>query len=350
MPGSRAFAVFKRLLLLAAVAAALVLGAAAFAWSTFQARLEPVEPGADAPAERVVIPPGASTARIGALLEARGLIQDARVFRYYAEWQGLSAKLKAGEYELSRGMSVPEILDMIVSGRVVTERVTVREGLTVNQIIEEIAQHEQFSAEKLRAAIDRAAATWPYLPENADLLEPLEGYLFPDTYMFTSDTTEEDLVAMMLARFEAVFDATRRQRAEERGMTVHEVMTLASIIERETPLVEERPLVSAVYHNRLARGMRLDADPTVLYANGKVSGPLTRTELQIDSPYNTYRTNTLPPGPIANAGVTAIDAALEPADVDYLFFVSKFDGTGAHVFAKTYAEHQQNVRRYRDGR
>src|SRR5690606_4796977 len=200
-----------------------------------------------------------------------------------------------------------------------------------------------FSAEELRRAVDAAAESWPYLPEGVALQEPLEGYLFPDTYVFTRTTTEKHLIAGMLDGFQRALERALGdeglQRAEDLGLTVHEVVTMASIIEREAQVAAERPLIAAVYHNRLRIGMKLDADPTVLYALGRTDGRLLYEDLEVDSPYNTYRNPGLPPGPIASPGEAAIRAALHPADVDYLFFVAKGDGSGEHLFARTYEEH-----------
>jgi len=177
--------------------------------------------------------------------------------------------------------------------------------------------------------------------------EDLEGYLFPDTYPFPRRTTAADVVRAMVAGFERAFDAELRAAAASRGMTVREVVTLASLIEKETAAADERTLVSAVYHNRLRIGMPLQCDPTVIYAlmlSGRWNGNIRRQDLQIDSPYNTYRYAGLPPGPIAGPGRAALVAALDPVDVKYLYFVSRNDGT--HVFATTLAEHNRNVARW----
>lgn len=281
------------------------------------------------------------------MLAEHQLIQDPLVFILYTRWQRLSDRLQAGEYEFSPAMSVMEIVDKLVRGQVVSYSLTIPEGYTVEQIIDVAVATGLFAREDLRRALAEAAREWPYLPAGVDLAEPLEGYLFPDTYMLTRSMDAAALVEMMLDRFEAVFSADLRRRAEVLGLTVHEVVTLASIIERETPVDDERPLVSAVFHNRLQRGMLLQADPTVRYAMGRWEGQLLNRDLQVDSPYNTYRYAGLPPGPIASPGARSLQAALYPADVDYLYFVSRYDGTGEHVFARTYEEHLSNVRKYR---
>ncbi|MEX2356523.1 MAG: endolytic transglycosylase MltG, partial [Thermaerobacterales bacterium] len=249
------------------------------------------------------------------------------------------------------------IIDKLVRGEIVTYAFNVPEGLTIVQTMNLLDERGVAEAEALRAAVDRAAANWRYLPpegEGHELTEPLEGYLFPSTYRIPRNTTPAEIVDIMLQGFEQAFRPEWRERAQELDMTIHEVMTLASIIESEAQLAAEREIISGVFYNRLRIGMKLDADPTVAYALGWLEGrgdrSLTLADLRFDSPYNTYEYPGLPPGPISNPGKAAIEAALYPAEVEYFFFVSTFDGTGAHVFARTYDEHLQNVRRYRDGR
>ncbi|MFS8570426.1 MAG: endolytic transglycosylase MltG [Thermaerobacter sp.] len=342
--------VLQGLLLAAAAAVLLAAGGAAWVWVSYQRLLEPVDPTSTDPVI-VTLAEGSGAQQIARQLEDLGLIRSARAFRFYVRRENVAHRLRAGEYELSRAMSVPEIVTRLVRGEVITYRVTVPEGLTVAETLEIAAATGFFDAAELRRAVAAAAAEWPYLPEGVELQEPLEGYLFPDTYVFTRTTTEEHLIAGMLAGFERVLERVLgeqgQQRLEELGMTVHEIVTLASIIEREARVAEERPLISAVYHNRLRLGMKLDADPTVLYALGRTEGRLLYEDLEVDSPYNTYRYPGLPPGPIASPGAASLEAALYPADVDYLYFVAVGDGSGRHVFARTYEEHLRNVRQYR---
>lgn len=342
--------VLKRLVLAFLALVLMVAGGAAWAWLSFQRLLEPADPAASDPVT-VTLAEGSGAHQIAQQLEEQGLIQSALAFRLYVRQQNLAHRLRAGEYELSPAMSVADIVTRLVRGEVVTYRFTVPEGRTVEETIEIAAATGFFDAEELRRAIDAAAAGWPYLPEGVELREPLEGYLFPDTYVFTRTTTEEQLIAGMLDGFQRALDralgADGLERLEELGMTVHEIVTMASIIEREAQVAEERPVIAGVYHNRLRIGMKLDADPTVLYALGRTDGRLLYEDLEVDSPYNTYRNPGLPPGPIASPGAAAIEAALNPADVDYLYFVAKGDGSGEHLFARTYEEHQRNVREYR---
>ncbi|MFO7274303.1 MAG: endolytic transglycosylase MltG [Bacillota bacterium] len=317
----------------------------------YETALLPVSPGAADPVV-VAIPQGASTAEIAEILHDHGLIRHPLAFRIRARQQGLDGRLQAGVYRLHAGMSTPEILEKLARGDILTARFTIPEGFTVAQIVDRLADMGLVDREELRAALAEAAKEWPYLPRDVSLREPLEGYLFPDTYRVPvgADGRVVDpriIVRAMLDRFEDVFDRRRQERARQLGLSVHEVVTLASIIEREAKVPEERPLIAAVYHNRLRRGMKLDADPTTLYAVGRTSGPLTRRDLRVDSPYNTYRYPGLPPGPIGAPGVGAIDAALYPADADYLYFVLRPDGSGRHQFARTLEEHNRNVRAWR---
>lgn len=319
----------------------------------YQSAQDPVDP-ADAEERIVIIPAGAHSGRIAGILHDHGLIHSPLVFQAVVRFQELDGSLKAGEYAFSRSMDLSEIIGKMVAGEIVTHPFSVPEGLTVNEIIQLLDRNGVARADDLRRAVDEAAASWPYLPDGGEgLPEPLEGYLLPETYHIPSGTTAASIVAIMLGQFEKVFAPAWRERAEELGLTVHEAVTLASIVEKEARLAEEREIIAGVFHNRLNIGMKLDADPTVAYAvswdDHRPDGPLTLRDLEYESPFNTYVTGGLPPGPIASPGRASIEAALYPADVNYLFFVSKFDGTGAHVFAETYDEHRQNVRKYRDG-
>ena len=180
--------------------------------------------------------------------------------------------------------------------------------------------------------------------ELEDTRYPLEGYLFPDTYYIRKGMNEEELIDMMLRRFAQMFDGEIREKAKNLNLTPHQVCTLAAIVEKEAMIDEERPVIAAVFLNRIKYGMRLDADPTVLYTAGKTSGPIYKSDLELDSPFNTYIHTGLPPGPISNFGRACLDAIVNPAPVDYLYFVSKNDGT--HAFSTTLHEHNENVARY----
>ncbi len=310
--------------------------------------LGPVDP-TDGSEVEVYVPPRSTTAAIAGLLHRAGVINDPLAFRLLARWRGVDGLLKAGEYRFSRDMAMNEIIDKLVAGEVVTYSFTIPEGYTLSLIADKLSSLGFVDRERFVALAHDPSFVPEFVPHDAlDVIpHPVEGYLFPDTYVLTREATEEDILRMMLDRFREVFNDEMRQRAEELGMTVHEVVTLASIIEAEARVAAERPIISGVYHNRLRIGMKLDADPTVRYVlDVGAERPLFRKDLEVDSPYNTYRNAGLPPGPINNPGLASIEAALYPADVDYLYFVSKGDGTGEHAFSETYAEHLQNLRKY----
>jgi len=300
--------------------------------------------------QQVSVRRGASAATIAAELEQRGLIRSALLFRWLVEVRGVAGKLNAGEYELRPTMTSGEIIELLVRGGH-GPRITVIEGWRLEQVAESLEQAGIVSAREFLALTrspQQARALRPALPPGATL----EGYLFPDTYELERDSSALAVVQQMLTQFEERTQGIAA-RAAARGMTLHETVTLASIIEREAQAPEERPLISAVFHNRLKRGMPLAADPTVQYAlatrelrAGVVLAEywkreLSREDLRIASPYNTYVTPGLPPGPICSPGLAALEAAVAPAPSDMLYFVAL--GDGRHVFARTYAEHQANL-------
>jgi len=318
-------------------------GAAAYWW--WQEALAPVR-SADTTEYTVQIPRGASTRAVAQLLYAQGLIRSELAFRLYARLNGLDGRLQAGEYRFRPAEDVPTILRRLVEGDVVTYAFTIPEGYRVEQIVDLLVTLGYADRERLEEVLQDISYIEPYFAGDARVKQPLEGFLFPDTYRLTGDTSEEELVSAMVRRFKQVFTPEWEQRAAELGMSVYEVVTLASIIEKEARKPEERPIIAAVYHNRLRRGMKLDADPTVQYGLGKFE-PLLYADLKIDTPYNTYLHPGLPPGPIANPGRDSLYAALYPADVDYLYFVACSDD-GAHAFARTLKEQLRNIRRCRD--
>lgn len=252
---------------------------------------------------------------------------------------------KAGEYRLEPSLRAKDALLRLFEGSVHLVPVTVPEGLTGREIAAHLWPDDPESAAAFRLACLDPGPIADLDPEAGDL----EGYLFPDTYNLPRRAPPAELVAAMLAEFREAFDEDRRRRAAERGMSVRDVVTLASLIEEETALEEERPLVSAVFHNRLKIGMKLDCDPTVAYAlkrEGLYTGRLLLRDLKFPSPYNTYLHAGLPPGPIANPGRSSIEAALHPAAEDYLYFVAR--GDGGHAFSRTLGEHLAAVRKWRE--
>ena len=298
------------------------------------------------------VQPGDTLGEIAGGLQEEGLIISELVFRLALERRGSVNSLQPGQYLLRSSMSMDQIIDELQRGQAADRVVTVIEGWRSEQIAEHLESLGAFDRAAFLAAVksDTDQFTHAFLPAQSGG-GSLEGYLFPDTYFIGPQTTARELVSAMLNRFGEIYGPQERQAAAAAGRSDHEVVILASIVEREAQLDEERPLIASVFLNRLAQGMPLQADPTVQYAAAAAGGwwkdPLTAADLQIDSPYNTYRSAGLPPGPIANPGAASLRAVLEPAETQYLFFVAR--GDGSHAFAETYEEHQQNVARFRSG-
>lgn len=303
--------------------------------------IAPVDPRA--PEILITIPPGATTPAIGRQLEAAGLIRRASYFVLAARLRGTSRALRHGEYRLSPAMPLLAITETIARGAVVLHPVTIPEGFTAEQIVQRLAERGLGEADRLRAVARAGASRYPFeflrgLPGNS-----LEGYLFPDTYTLPRFLEPEAVIAALLERFnEAVVPLWR---AAGTGRSLHEIITMASLVEREARVPSERALIAGVLYNRLARGWRLEVDATVLYALGYHKPVVTFEDLKVNSPYNTYLHAGLPPGPIANPGLAAIEAALRPAQTEYLFYVARPDGS--HAFSRTLREHQAAIRRYR---
>jgi UPF0755 protein len=291
----------------------------------------------------VDIPAGTSAPGIGQRLVTSGVVRDRLTFRAALWRSGQERALKAGEYRFDQPMSAREVLDKIARGEVHVVPITFREGLTMAETAEVFASGGFGTAEAFLAAAKNAALVRDLDAEARDL----EGYLFPDTYMLPRRTTAERLVELMVAQFKQVVTDQLLSEAQARGLSVRQLVTLASLVEKETAKPDERPTVAAVYSNRLRIGMGLQCDPTVIYAlqrAGTYTGNLRRVDLQFDSPYNTYRYPGLPPGPIAAPGQASLEAAVRPAPVDYLYFVSRNDGS--HEFARTLRDHNRNVQRW----
>ena len=281
-------------------------------------------------------------------LKEQGLIRDHLQFRFLTSALGWSGKLKAGRYELSPGYSTWAIVRKIGLGQVRTVTVTVPEGFSVDQILKLLSSRGYGSEESLREALARVEARGeiPYLPDDRrHLIEPYEGLLFPDTYLFAEGVSGETVLLTMARRTVQIMTPELQARAEALSLSPFQVLTLASIIEKEARVADERPLVSSVYHNRLKISMKLDACPTVRYVINKPSSEiLLWADLEVNSPYNTYLYGGLPPGPICSPGLAAIQAALFPSETRYYYFVSKNDGT--HHFSRTFDEHIRAVKLY----
>ena len=298
-------------------------GLAVWAWDDFNA------PGPLKEVRRVVVPNGTGLAPLAQLLAERGVLRRPLVFRTLVIVDGSQNRLQAGEYEFPAGVSAAAVHDLLVAGRTVVRRLTVPEGLTT------------------AAVLDLVRGAQGLVGEPVD---PGEGMLLPETYHYSHGDSRADLVARMQHGMGEVLARLFRDRAAGSPLKSEtELLTLASIVEKETGVSGERARIAGVFVNRLKRGMRLQADPTVIYAlTGGRQGlgrPLTRADLRVEHPYNTYRIRGLPPGPIANPGLAALEAAARPAETGALYFVA--DGAGGHLFARTLREHNRNVARYR---
>ena len=299
--------------------------------------------GYDAAEQFVEIPQGAGSIAIAKRLADAGVVRDVTSFRLVLWLTGEGRRLQAGEYRFDHPMSARQVADKMARGDVYVRPITFPEGLTARQMAALYESKGFGPAAEFTEAAKNAALVSAVDPDAKDL----EGYLFPDTYKLPRRATAEQLVARMVAGFMKAMTPALIDKAEARGLTIRQLVTLASVVEKETGNTEERPLVAAVYANRLKIGMPLQCDPTVIYAlerAGRYNGNLTRENLQYDSPYNTYRYPGLPPGPIASPGRASLEAAASPANAPYLYFVSKNDGS--HAFASTLDEHNRNVQQY----
>lgn len=287
-----------------------------------------------------VVRPGQRFETISKNLQDAGWIKHSFKFGLLARFSGRDKKIQAGEYLIPSSMTPDRLLDLLVSGKVRLYRLTIPEGFRLVQIAAAAEEAGLCTAEEfMRAATDA------HLTKQMGIDTPnFEGYLFPDTYYFAKGESPEQILWTMVDRFRTVFASEWRDRAEQLGLTVHQVVTLASIIEKETGAAFERPIISSVFHNRLKKRMRLESDPTVIYGIEAFDGNLTRKHLSDSTLYNTYRIRGLPPGPIASPGAEALAAALFPEDTRYLYFVSKKDGT--HQFSTNIRDHNRAVRKY----
>ncbi|MDI3340302.1 MAG: endolytic transglycosylase MltG [Sphaerobacter sp.] len=298
-----------------------------------------------------VVEESESVDSVAARLHEADLIRSATYFKLRMRLTNRDSQLKAGRFELRKGMTVNEIINTLTTAEgVEVVQVRFQEGWRAEEYADKLVEVGLISTpEQFLDAI--RSGTWDreFLgsrPSGASL----EGYLFPDTYEFRADATPEDVINTLLDTFDTRVPAELRARAQALGYNFHQVMVIASIIEREAVVPEERPLIASVYYNRLRAGMPLQADPTVQYALGQpgnwwptVTDPNNEAA---DSPYNTYTHPDIPPGPICNPGLAAIEAALQPAQTDYLYFVAKGDGSGTHAFARTLDEHNANIQQY----
>lgn len=282
-----------------------------------------------------VIQPGWSGSRIAEELEGRDIVGSALAFRVYLKLRGSTNELKAGEYNLRTRMPFSDLLGELRKGPAIKFRkLTVPEGMTLEQVADVVGQSTHIPADAFMAAATPATVRPPILPEAS---KDLEGFLYPSTYFVIERETAADVVRRMVEQFDKATAAISWEQAKELGRTPYEMLTIASLIEEEAKVDEDRPLISAVVHNRLRRGMKLEIDATVQYAVRKYGKPLTESDLEVDSPYNTRRYPGIPPGPIASPRWASIRAAFEPAQTDALFFVLTED-CKHHLFTADYNE------------
>lgn len=293
---------------------------------------------------RVVVPAGSTFRAAADSLDRAGIVRAPSLFRLYAKLSRRDRDVKAGTYMLQRGASWNEVLSALTKGKGVVNTVTVPEGFSLLQIVPLLSRTLGVAPESVEVAVRDSA-----LRERLAVPTPtLEGYLFPDTYGFPAGTTAREAVEEMVRGFERRWNPEWDTRLQELAMSRNDVVALASIIEKEARLAEERPVISAVYHNRLKARMPLQADPTVQYALGRHVDRVLYKDLEVSSAYNTYKHAGLPPGPIASPGLPSIQAALYPANVPYLFFVATPDGH--HEFRTTFTEHREAVGEIRRAR
>jgi UPF0755 protein len=320
-----------------------ILGALVYA-GTYVYTFLNVPPSPHAEERIVLIERGMSLRSTAEALESEGVVTDKDLFMILARYYREGKSIKAGEYQFTTSMLPTDVLKMLQDGKIFFRTATIPEGYTSFQIAELLdelgyAPKEEF----LELAFNKELTA--ELKIEAD---NLEGYLFPNTYYIHRGMNTEEIIRKMVHEFWQVMTPDVQNEIAQKGFTVHEIVTLASIVEKEVRVGEERELISAVYNNRLRIKMKLDSDPTVIYGLQNFDGNLTKADLQTDTPYNTYKRRGLPPGPIANPGEASILAALRPADVKYLYFVSRNDGT--HQFSTNFEDHKRAVRKYQRNR
>ncbi len=326
--GRRRASAFSRVLLwtfLLALFAGLAAAAAGFfAYSEYAA------PGPLAENKVLIVEPGLSVSGIGAVLEQNGVISNGRIFTAMAQLTGQAGRLKAGEYEFPKSTAMRDVMALIASGKSITYKISIPEGFTSEMAVARVNANEVL--------------------EGPPAAVPPEGSIMPDTYVFRRGMTKQKLVEdMQTAQARLLEELWAARKPVAVIATPEQAVILASIVEKETGVAAERPIIASVFINRLEKGMRLQSDPTIIYGivggKGRLDRQLTRTDIDTTTPYNTYRINGLPPGPIANPGRAALEAVLNPQDTEHLYFVA--DGTGGHAFAATLEEHNRNVRKWR---
>ena len=314
-------------------------------WQYAFSLLKPLDTSGQAPNVLIQVAPQSHTGEIAEKLKEQKIIRSATAFRLYARYHKLDSQIKAGLYMLNPAMSTEEILTILVHAKTATKTFTIPEGYTLKQITNSLADKGLIREELFSDLLVTGKYDYPFLKGLPTGEKRLEGYLFPETYNISLDSTEKDIINVMLAGMDRqIKELKLEERARALNLTLHQVMTIASMIEREASKDEDRTLISSVIHNRLKKDMLLQIDATVEYALGGHREKIYYKDLEVDSPYNTYKYKGLPVGPIAAPGKESLVAAVTPAQTEYLYYLAKPDGY--HVFAKTYAEHMQNKAKY----
>ncbi|MFU1794290.1 endolytic transglycosylase MltG [Paenibacillus azoreducens] len=329
----------------------LLLGAGGGAYYIWNG-LQPVK--ASDQAVQFTIEPGSGTSKIAQVLHKNGLIKNETIFKGYLKWKKEGTHFKAGVYEAKPGITLDELIAKLNSGDVMKEsmnRITIPEGYTIEQIAQKVSEATGTSADAFLQVADHpgneATVAFSEAAKIGNLKHAAEGYLFPETYEFKKDAGVNDIFHRMMEQMQSKIDniPDLQQRLKDRGITLHEMLTIASLVEREVVVDKERPLVAGVIYNRIDKKMKLEIDATVQYALPEPKERLLYKDLKVESPYNTYLHEGLPPGPICSPSLASIEAALSPEASDYLYYVTKKDGSHEHLFAKTYQEHLNNIKK-----
>lgn len=350
----------KIFLIVAAAFVVIMLGIGIYGYSYITSALKPMNPDSEETVE-IEIPLGSGVTTIATILEDNQLVKDAKIFKYYAKFKNES-QFQAGTYDLSQAMTLDELIESLKSGKLYREplfTITYNEGWTVEQIAERVAEKTTHTAEDFLAKVDdpayiqELAAKYPTLINPEEMLaenvrHPLEGYLYPATYPYYEENPPLTVIIeqMLEETNKYVVQYQEAIAAIEDINTAHKFLTFASLLEKEATAATDRATIASVFYNRFDEGMPLQTDPTVLYALGEHKDRVLYSDLEVDNPYNTYKNQGLPPGPIATPGTASMEAALSPSKTEYLFFLA--DKDGKNYFAKTYEEHQQNVAKYID--
>lgn len=327
----------------------ILASAAAYGYAYYNDSIYKPISNSNTPEKIDIVIGNSDSGKIPDILYNAGLIKNKTTFKIYLKLSKLDSKLMAGKYEFSTEMSAVEIVDKMVKGDIKkdTIKLTVPEGFTVKEIADAVEKAGLGSSQKFQDAAKNGTFDYEFLKNLPKRSGKLEGYLFPDTYELPKNATPEQIIARMLDRFNEKFNQEMKRLASARGMTVDQIVTMASIIEKEAKIESERPIIAGVYYNRLEIKQPLQVDATVLYALGGWKEKVLFKDLEIDSPYNTYKYPGLPIGPISNPGNASLNAALNPDDINYLYYVAKGDGSGAHSFTVTYNDFLKEVEKNR---